>query len=65
MLPIEGQAGTERDRAVRYVVGDGPASRAAASAMLPTPVRCLSDINVICPIDVPVGKTITFFAFRK
>ena len=64
VLTIEGQAGTEHDMVVRYVIADGPTSRAAASATLPTPFGCFSDINPTCPIDVPVGQTITFFAIE-
>jgi hypothetical protein len=63
-LTIEGQAGTERDMTVRYVIADGPTTREAASAILPTPFGCFSDIDPVCPIDVPVGQTITFFAIE-
>ncbi len=64
VLTILGQAGTERDMIVRYVIGDGATTRAAAAAMTPTPFGCFSDINSVCPITVPVGKTITFFAIE-
>jgi hypothetical protein len=64
VLTIAGQVGTERDMTVRYVIADGPTTRAAASAMLPVPFGCFSDINPVCPIDVPVGKRITFFAIE-
>lgn len=62
VLTVHGQFGTERDMTVRYVVADGPTTRASASAMQPTPFGCFSDIDPVCPIDVPVGKTISFFA---
>ena len=64
VLTIEGQAGTERDMTVRYVIADGPTTRAAASAILPTPFGCFSDVDPVCPIDVPVGKTISLFAIE-
>ena len=64
VLTIEGQAGTERDMTVRYVVATGPTTREAASAMLPLPFGCFSDVNPVCPIDVPVGETISFFAIE-
>lgn len=64
VLTIHGQSGTEVDMTVRYVIADGPTTRAAAAAMLPTPFGCFFDVNPTCPIDVPVGKTITFFAIE-
>lgn len=64
ILTVHGQAGTELDMIVRYVIADGPTSRAAAAAMTPTPFGCFSDVNPVCPISVPVGKTITFFAIE-
>ncbi len=64
ILTIRGLAGTERDMVVRYVVADGPTTRAEASAILPTPFGCFSDVNPTCPIDVAVGQTITFFAIE-
>ncbi len=64
VLTIAGLVGTERDMTVRYVVADGPTTRAAASAMQPTPFGCFSEINPTCPVDVPVGKTITLFAIE-
>lgn len=64
VLTIRGQAGTERDMIVRYVIADGATSRAAAAAITPTPFGCFSDIDPVCTITVPVGKTITFFAIE-
>lgn len=63
-LTIDGLVGTEQDMIVRYVIADGPTTRATASAMLPVPFGCFSDVNPACPLDVPVGKTITFFAIE-
>lgn len=63
-LTVEGQAGTERNMVVRYVIADGLTTRAAASAIRPTPFGCFSDVNPTCPINVPVGKTISFFAIE-
>lgn len=64
VLTIAGLVGTERDMIVRYVIGSGPTTRVAAAAMTPVPFGCFSDINNVCPIDVPVGQTITFFAIE-
>ena len=64
VLTIHGQVGTERDMTVRYVIGNGPTTRAAAAAILPAPFGCFSDIDPVCTIDVPVGKTITLFAIE-
>lgn len=64
VLTVRGNAGTERDMIVRYVIADGPTTRAAAAAMTPTPFGCFADVSSTCPIDVPVGKTITFFAIE-
>lgn len=64
VLTIRGQAGTERDMVVRYVIADAATSRATAAATTPTPFGCFSDVNPVCQINVPVGKTITFFAIE-
>lgn len=64
VLTVRGSAGTEVDMTVRYVVADGPTTRAAAAAMTPVPFGCFADISPTCPIDVPIGKTITFFAIE-
>lgn len=63
-LTVRGLYGTERDMMVRYVIADGPTSRDAASALRPTPFGCWSEAGPACQIDVPVGKTISFFAIE-
>lgn len=62
-LTIAGLVGTEKDMAVRFVIADGPTSRATASVP-PLPFGCFSDVDPVCPIDVPVGKTLSLFAIE-
>lgn len=64
VLTIRGEDGVELDMTVRYVIADGPTTRVSAAAMRPVPFGCFADVSPSCPIDVPVGKTITFFAIE-
>jgi hypothetical protein len=64
VLTVRGTAANERDMIVRYVIADAATTRAAAAAMTPTPFGCFGDVSPTCTINVPVGKTITFFAIE-